>query len=246
LDPVEGFFLGVVEGEETLGVVVTPPLVVAGEVSLGGKLGVRFSEVSGGGLEAVFFREGVVYRGGEGLLGSGVTLYFPGRGGFTTVVVEDLLAVIDAVVFSESGFGRDWIGGVSDDVPVFTFGSASGVESSARGGKGNFGNPFDGDGFVCSCSLQEDTVMRAMRESVELASSLFGGDGAGEFSSVERQAEIAVGDASFGNDLEAPEREATTIDPEELISIDREAVVVVVVATEVERDGVSRVGFIFV
>ena len=34
LDPVEGFFFRVIEGDEALGVVVTPPLVVAGEEGL--------------------------------------------------------------------------------------------------------------------------------------------------------------------------------------------------------------------
>ena len=63
LDPVEGFFFGVVEGDETLWVVVLPPLVVAGEEGIGREFLLRFLDVGGGDFEAVFLGEGVMHGG---------------------------------------------------------------------------------------------------------------------------------------------------------------------------------------
>ena len=57
LDPVEGFFFCIVEGDEALGVVVAPPLVVAGKEGVGLEVLLRFFDAVGANFEAVFLGE---------------------------------------------------------------------------------------------------------------------------------------------------------------------------------------------
>ena len=73
-----------------------------------------------------------------------------------------------------------------------------------------------------------------MAECVDGVFSLIGGDGAGELSFVEVQAQISGGDLALGADLEASQRQASTVDPEVVIAIYRQAVVIIIVTAEVQ------------
>ena len=140
LDPVEGFFFCIVEGDEALGVVVAPPSVVAGKEGVGLEVLLRFFDAVGANFEAVFLWEGVVHGGNQSLLGGGVSADVPAGGGFTAVLVEDLLAGVGAIGRtlpcelsagdSPSRFGWHRVGGFSECFP------ARGAASSIEGGSG--------------------------------------------------------------------------------------------------------------
>ena len=55
-------------------------------------------------------------------------------------------------------------------------------------------------------SLEVNSILGAVAECVDGVFSLIGGDGAGELSFVEVQAQISGGDLALGADLEASQR----------------------------------------
>ena len=80
-----------------------------------------------------------------------------------------------------------------------------------------------------------------MGEGVDAKLSLIGGDRAGELGFVEVEAELGGGDLACGGDLEATKRQAAAVDPEVVVAIHWQTVVVVVVAAKVQGDGLAGV-----
>ena len=106
---------------------------------------------------------------------------------------------------------------------------------------------MDGDRFaIASIGLEVNGVLGAVGEGVNVEFTLVGGDGASELCLVQVEAEIGSGDLAFAGDLEAAKGQATAVDPEVVIAIYRQAVVIVVVAAEVERDGIGGVALVLV
>ena len=131
LDPVEGFFFRVIEGDEALRVVVTPPLVVGGEEGVGSEVLLGFFDVCSGYFEAVFFREGVMHGGEQSLFCTGISVDVPAGGGFATVLVEELFAVIDLFNLTQNGLRGHGVRSFSECFPARR--SASSIEGSAGG-----------------------------------------------------------------------------------------------------------------
>jgi len=94
---------------------------------------------------------------------------------------------------------------------------------------------LDGDRLaIASIGLEVNGVLGAVGEGVNVEFPLVRGDGAGELCLVQVEAEIGSGDLAFAGDLEAAKGQASTVDPEMVITIYRQAVIIIIVAAEVQ------------
>ena len=91
----------------------------------------RFLDVGSGYFEAVFLWEGVVHGGEQCLFCTWVSADVPAGGGFATVLVEELFAVIDLFNLTQNGLRGHGVGGFSECFPAR--GAASSIEGGAGG-----------------------------------------------------------------------------------------------------------------